>query len=48
MITKVFTGILNRFIFDRVCDSWILSFLLFTLGSSNIVVVVVIVELLMN
>ena len=28
-----FTGIFNRFIFDRVYDSWILSLiLLFTLG----------------
>ena len=27
-----FTGILNRLIFDRVYDSWILSLLLCTLG----------------
>ena len=27
-----FTGILHRLIFVRVYDSWILSFLLFTLG----------------
>ena len=27
-----FTDILNRFIFDRVYDSWILSLLLFTLA----------------
>ena len=30
-----FTGILDRLIFDRVYDSWILSLLLFTLASSD-------------
>ena len=29
---KSFTGILDKLIFDRVYDSWILSLLLFTLG----------------
>ena len=30
-----FTGILDRLIFDRVYDSWILSLLLFTLGDRD-------------